>query len=86
MSRATRLSYRIAGPPAHYLIDQTGNVVQAHYGEGKYEATEMLIQQLLDDPPQEAVKSNTGGHTAGRTPSSTWAGPVWAGPVWSGLT
>jgi len=54
--------------PAHYLIDQTGTVVQVHYGEGKYEATEMLIQQLLNAPPQEVVKADTGGHTAGRTP------------------
>ncbi|WP_061964297.1 cytochrome c biogenesis protein DipZ [Demequina aurantiaca] len=54
--------------PAHYLIDQTGTVRQVHYGEGKYEATEKLIQQLLDAPPQEAVVADTGGHTQGRTP------------------
>ncbi|WP_430867169.1 cytochrome c biogenesis protein DipZ [Demequina aurantiaca] len=54
--------------PAHYLIDQTGTVVQVHYGEGKYEATEKLIQQLLDAPPQEAVQADTGGSTASRTP------------------
>ncbi|WP_062208226.1 cytochrome c biogenesis protein CcdA [Demequina oxidasica] len=54
--------------PAHYLIDQTGTVRQVHYGEGKYEATEKLIQQLLDAPPQEAVVADTGGHTEGRTP------------------
>lgn len=33
--------------PAHYLIDQSGNVVYTHFGEGKYEETEKAIQTLL---------------------------------------
>ncbi|PKQ14634.1 MAG: hypothetical protein CVT68_10855, partial [Actinobacteria bacterium HGW-Actinobacteria-8] len=53
--------------PAHYLIDQTGMVRQVHYGEGGYEETEKLIQQLLDTPPQDAVKADPGNHTDGRT-------------------
>lgn len=52
--------------PAHYLIDQTGTVRQVHYGEGKYEETELLIQSLLDTPPM-AVEANPEGHTALRT-------------------
>lgn len=33
--------------PAHYLIDQTGNVVYAHFGEGGYDVTENNIRFLL---------------------------------------
>jgi cytochrome c biogenesis protein CcdA/thiol-disulfide isomerase/thioredoxin len=53
--------------PAHYLIDQTGTVRQVHYGEGGYEETERLIQELLDAPAQDTVKADTGNHTVGRT-------------------
>jgi len=52
--------------PAHYLIDQTGTVRQVHYGEGKYEETELLIQQLLDTAPT-MVEENPDAHTADRT-------------------
>jgi cytochrome c biogenesis protein CcdA/thiol-disulfide isomerase/thioredoxin len=54
--------------PAHYLIDQTGTVRQVHYGEGGYEETERLIQELLDAPPQDTVEADPGNHTQGRTP------------------
>lgn len=33
--------------PAHYLIDQNGQIVYVHFGEGKYQETEAAIQQLL---------------------------------------
>lgn len=33
--------------PAQYLIDQNGNIVRTHFGEGKYDETEMAIKQLL---------------------------------------
>lgn len=33
--------------PAKYIIDAEGNVRYVHYGEGDYEETEMVIQQLL---------------------------------------
>ncbi len=56
--------------PAHYLIDQTGTVRQVHYGEGGYEETEKLIQELLDAPPQDTVKADPGNHTQGRTQES----------------
>lgn len=46
--------------PAHYLIDQQGNVVYVHFGEGKYEETERTIQQLLgvgemDEMPEDRI-------------------------------
>jgi len=53
--------------PAHYLIDQTGIVRQVHYGEGNYDDTELLIQQLLDTPPQAFVEAEDVNHTPGRT-------------------
>lgn len=33
--------------PAHYLIDKQGNIVYEHFGEGEYDTTERVIQQLL---------------------------------------
>lgn len=33
--------------PAKYLIDQQGNIVYTHFGEGNYEETENLIRELL---------------------------------------
>lgn len=34
--------------PALYLIDQNGEIVYRHFGEGAYETTEREIQRLLD--------------------------------------
>ena len=34
--------------PAKYLIDQQGNIIYTHFGEGDYEETESIIQQLLN--------------------------------------
>jgi cytochrome c biogenesis protein CcdA/thiol-disulfide isomerase/thioredoxin len=35
--------------PAHYLIDAEGMVRYHHFGEGQYEETESVIQQLLNE-------------------------------------
>ncbi len=35
--------------PAHYLYDKSGKLVDMHFGEEKYEETEILIQKLLDE-------------------------------------
>lgn len=53
--------------PAHYLIDSTGTVRQVHYGEGAYESTERLIQELLDSSELGVVQADIGNHTSGRT-------------------
>jgi thiol-disulfide isomerase/thioredoxin len=46
--------------PAHYLIDQNGNVVYYHFGEGKYQETEQAIQQLLGlSDEAEMAEQNT---------------------------
>ena len=39
--------------PAHYLIDQEGNIRMEHFGEGSYAATENEIRQLLGLAPLE---------------------------------
>lgn len=41
--------------PAEYLIDQNGNIVYTHFGEGEYDHTENAIRQLLGlDKPVSA--------------------------------
>ncbi len=56
--------------PAHYLIDTEGNVRQVHYGEGKYEATEALIQELLGASDGDYVEAAETADTSGRTQES----------------
>jgi len=47
--------------PAHYFIDAQGRIRHHHYGEGDYEGSEQVIQQLL----AEAGRANvSGGHVA----------------------
>jgi len=36
--------------PAEYLIDKSGHVRHAHFGEGQYDETERLIRALLSEP------------------------------------
>ncbi len=33
--------------PAHYFVDAKGNIRHTHFGEGEYDASERVIQQLL---------------------------------------
>lgn len=44
---ATWQNYHNSYWPAHYLIDQNGNVVYEHFGEGDYDVTENNIRYLL---------------------------------------
>ncbi|WP_426237285.1 cytochrome c biogenesis protein DipZ [Pseudomonas sp. TWP3-2] len=41
--------------PAHYLIDAKGQVRYTHFGEGRYEAQEQMIQQLLQEAKAPAA-------------------------------
>jgi len=41
--------------PAHYLIDAKGQVRYTHFGEGRYEAQEQMIRQLLDEAKAPAA-------------------------------
>jgi cytochrome c biogenesis protein CcdA/thiol-disulfide isomerase/thioredoxin len=41
--------------PAHYLIDAKGQVRYSHFGEGRYETQEQMIQQLLKEAKAPAA-------------------------------
>lgn len=41
--------------PAHYLIDAKGQVRFTHFGEGRYETQEKMIQQLLQEAKSPAA-------------------------------
>ncbi|WP_460410490.1 MULTISPECIES: cytochrome c biogenesis protein DipZ [unclassified Pseudomonas] len=41
--------------PAHYLIDAKGQVRYSHFGEGRYEAQEQMIQHLLEEAKAPAI-------------------------------
>lgn len=56
--------------PAHYLIDQSGEVRQVHYGEGAYDQTEQLIRQLLGMGPVGSASAAPAQSTADRTPET----------------
>lgn len=55
--------------PAKYLVDQNGCIVNEHFGEGNYEETEKLIQDLLGvsgDLVDDEVYRSEGGKTPER--------------------
>ncbi|MEZ5158510.1 MAG: cytochrome c biogenesis protein DipZ [Candidatus Nanopelagicales bacterium] len=56
--------------PAHYLIDQAGQVRQVHYGEGAYAETEKLIQDLLDTGDEAVSADAPQARTPGQTPET----------------
>jgi cytochrome c biogenesis protein CcdA/thiol-disulfide isomerase/thioredoxin len=41
--------------PAHYFVDANGNIRHTHFGEGEYEESERVIQQLLAEAGSAAV-------------------------------
>lgn len=43
--------------PAKYLVDADGNIRYAHFGEGKYQETEMAIKKLLEEKGATLDKS-----------------------------
>ncbi|HWU42003.1 MAG TPA: thioredoxin family protein, partial [Bdellovibrio sp.] len=42
--------------PAHYFIDRTGKIRHHHFGEGGYEESEKVIQELLQEGSTETTK------------------------------
>jgi hypothetical protein len=45
--------------PAHYFIDAQGRVRYRHFGEGEYEQSERMIQQLLQETDRSHVATGT---------------------------
>ncbi len=43
--------------PAHYFIDRQGQIRAHHFGEGHYEESEKIIQQLLSENGENVVKN-----------------------------
>ena len=57
--------------PAKYLVDKNGRIRYTHFGEGKYDETEQMIQQLLSETGQSVsdIKvDNQQYQTYARTP------------------
>ncbi len=54
----TWIAYKNQFWPAHYLIDQQGNIVYTHFGEGEYDTTEKAIRTLLGLEGDFAAPSN----------------------------
>jgi thiol-disulfide isomerase/thioredoxin len=46
--------------PAHYLIDAQGRIRDQHFGEGAYDETERMIQDLLKEAHRGALTMNEG--------------------------
>ncbi|GAC1409148.1 MAG: hypothetical protein NVSMB65_22210 [Chloroflexota bacterium] len=40
--------------PAHYFVDARGRIRFHHFGEGAYDTSEQVIQQLLEEAHKEA--------------------------------
>src|SRR6201999_160046 len=60
--------------PAKYLIDATGHVRYAHFGEGDYDKTENAIRQLLSEPGAMAGKPPTTYDPARQATPETYLG------------
>ncbi len=60
--------------PAKYLIDKDGKVRYTHFGEGKYEETEMVIQALLEETGstvnERITDSSNSSKSRGQTPET----------------
>ncbi len=57
--------------PAKYLIDQNGIVRYTHFGEGKYDETEMAIVELLNTVPKSGeITAETVNYRAIGTPET----------------
>lgn len=60
--------------PAKYFIDAEGNVRYTHFGEGKYEESELVIKQLLSEIGVDSAESLTDvqqkNYSADQTPET----------------
>ena len=83
--------YGNLGWPARYLFDERGMLLHYHYGEGGYEETELVIQELLgsEQPvlepfrPEEAADARLEPQTD--DVEGPYSGRYTAGEVWAVL-
>jgi cytochrome c biogenesis protein CcdA/thiol-disulfide isomerase/thioredoxin len=64
--------------PAHYFIDANGNVRHHHFGEGNYDESERVIQELLREAGHQDVASGTvsvSGNGSRPPPTRQMSGP-----------
>jgi cytochrome c biogenesis protein CcdA/thiol-disulfide isomerase/thioredoxin len=73
--------------PAKYLIDATGQVRYAHFGEGDYDETEAAIRSLLEEPGPRAGRQ--AGEVPGEATPETYLGVAraegWVTPPRAGV-
>ncbi len=55
---STWMAYNNEFWPAKYIIDKEGNIRYEHFGEGNYDETEMIIQDLLGEQVGQITKVN----------------------------
>ncbi len=69
---ATWQAYNNQYWPAHYLIDKDGKIRYTHFGEGKYNETEAMIQTLLKETGAtiSAVPNNAEYTIAAKSPET----------------
>jgi cytochrome c biogenesis protein CcdA/thiol-disulfide isomerase/thioredoxin len=75
--------------PAKYLIDSTGQVRYAHFGEGDYDETEQAIRSLLGDRDLGPRAGRQPGEVPGDATPETYLGAAraerWLPPVQPGV-
>jgi hypothetical protein len=70
--------------PAHYVADAQGRLRDHHFGEGRYEGSERVIQHLLaeagsDGVDREPVSLDPGGLEASADPDTLGSGEAYVG-------
>lgn len=63
----TRRNYNNLYWPAKYIIDRNGRVRYTHFGEGKYEETEQVVQYLLGLNEEGVLEEQKRGYTSQQT-------------------
>jgi cytochrome c biogenesis protein CcdA/thiol-disulfide isomerase/thioredoxin len=62
--------------PAHYLIDKDGVVRRTHFGEGKYDETEMAIREILKEKGSVATSDLVSSKVVAATPMGQFCDPT----------
>ncbi|HEY7785083.1 MAG TPA: peptide-methionine (R)-S-oxide reductase MsrB [Pyrinomonadaceae bacterium] len=66
---ATWNAYNVAAWPTLFVVDKSGRIRWSHVGEGAYEKTEKVINQLLEESQQKSEGKSTMSSKEGKIPS-----------------